>query len=552
MNEQVLARLRSIAQEILPDNITAEPPLIVAQDGLLLSLVNPHGSVQIQGTNVLLGNVINGVEWHDPACRPDGSYAIFLGGPHLVQILTDVVASRTVWYYLDDEKFIASTTQRGLIALLDGFEFDRQVIPWMLATGCLGPSHGWDQRIRRLPGDACLTLDRAAWTISQEVTEPRFDPLPGTDQDHQQRLQAALDESFAHLHLDYSQWVLPLSGGYDSRGIACMLPNRTGLKTITWGNRSALQDPQSDAYVARELAARLNLAHTYLETDMTNSEPVETIFKRFLTCGDGEVDKVSGYIDGFAIWKMLYEQGLRGIIRGDEGFGWVPVGSDLDARLSVGLRLWSDFTNVKDLAEFGIPDQDWPPELDRLPDEPLESWRDRLYQQFRIPVILAALSDLKLAYVEIITPLLGHGIIYATRRLPAHLRTDKKLYKTIVQSISPPVPFATSQSLAERESILRTRPVVEYLRGELSSPQAEAVLPRPFLDYLLSKITVEGETAGLKKKPGAIEALMKMLLPRFVRSRLKRSVVRSQVDFNLLALRAYIIIQMVITLGRSA
>ena len=46
---------------------------------------------------------------------PDGSYAIFRERNDHVEIVSDVVGSRIIWYYKDDELFIASTSQRRIL-----------------------------------------------------------------------------------------------------------------------------------------------------------------------------------------------------------------------------------------------------------------------------------------------------------------------------------------------------------------------------------------------------------------------------------------------------
>jgi len=61
----------------------------------------------------------------------------------------------------------------------------------------------------------------------------------------------------------------------------------------------------------------------------------------------------------------------------------------------------------------------------------LRDWRDRLYQQYRVPFLLAALSDLKLGYVEIVNPLLSDSVIDLIRQLPDSLRTHKVLLRNI-------------------------------------------------------------------------------------------------------------------------
>jgi hypothetical protein len=106
-------------------------------------------------------------------------------------------------------------------------------------------------------------------------------------------------------------------------------------------------------------------------------------------------------------------------------------------RTKTGLHFWSDFANVRGLVEFG--DQALPAYLVQRDSESLESWRDRLYHQFRIPALLAALSDLKVPYVEITNPLLSRQLVTFVRTMPDHLRTSKGVFKASVLSLKPRV-----------------------------------------------------------------------------------------------------------------
>ncbi len=537
-------KLDHIARKITPDNIAPRPTHLTEWNGILFAITNPHPSIQIKGASVCLGSNFGTENWDKPGeYYPDGTYALFRGDQNFVQILTDAIASRTVWYFMDDEKFVASTSQRALINMLNGFEFNPNVIPWMLSTGSIGPEQGWDSRIKRLGGDSVITLDRVSWSMTVRTPEIKFEPIQASDAKHETSIREVIDETFQHIRLDYSQWVLLLSGGFDSRSILCFLKDRAGLKTVTWGLKAALNDKYSDAAIAKRVAQYFNLENTYFETDIPEL-PIETIFHRYLVCGDGEVDHVSGYMDGFHIWQTLCDMGMDGIIRGDEGFGWVPVTSPLDVRLGLGIPLWNDFANLKPLETLGLPPQEMPEHLAQHPGETLESWRDRLYHQFRIPVVLGGLSDLKLPYVEIINPLLSRRIIHVVRKLPDHLRTGKILYKAIVLSVSPKIDFARQRSLADKEDVFRAKRVVDFLRKELSSDAAQKVLPRVFLEDVLKKITSDEGSPEMNDGPdliGWLKGLAKAILPKSARAKLKGSLARPKMDYNALAFRAFLI-----------
>jgi hypothetical protein len=248
-------------------------------------------------------------------------------------------------------------------------------------------------------------------------------------------------------------------------------------------------------------------------------------------------------MDGFKIWKTLFESGIHGIIRADEGFGWGPVSSHSDVRFCVEIPLWSDFSNLKNLEEFCFTKQEMPDELAQREGESLEGWRDRLYHQFRIPVVLAALSDLKLPYVEIINPLLSRRIIYEVRRMPDDLRTDKNLYKSIVRSFSPNISFAKYPAIESPGNILKSKRVVEFLKEELSSAYVDSILSREFINYVLSRVTIiDGQQNARKRE--TLKDRVKSHLPKGIKNKIRHAVSKPKMDFNVLAFRAYMICRM--------
>jgi hypothetical protein len=535
--------LEVISKRLMPDNITALPPKVLDSEGIIVGIFNPTESITIKDCSVCLGNIIGAEEWHSPMRgRPDGTYALFRGNSDYIEVLTDAVASRTVWYFMSDDIFVAATSQRAIVSLLRSFEFNKEVIPWVLSTGTLGPVHAWDHRIKRLGGDSSIELDRKSWTLTTRTNSVNFSPLKTTEQEHEKLLRQALQETIKSIRLDYSKWALALSGGFDSRGILCLLEDPVGLRAITWGLRSSLYEELNDAYIAKDLARSFNLQHDYYETDI-GSEPIADIFNRFLVCGEGRVDHISGYMDGFKIWKTLFESGIHGIIRADEGFGWGPVSSHSDVRFCVEIPLWSDFSNLKNLEEFCFTKQEMPDELAQREGESLEGWRDRLYHQFRIPVVLAALSDLKLPYVEIINPLLSRRIIYEVRRMPDDLRTDKNLYKSIVRSFSPNISFAKYPAIESPGNILKSKRVVEFLKEELSSAYVDSILSREFINYVLSRVTIiDGQQNARKRE--TLKDRVKSHLPKGIKNKIRHAVSKPKMDFNVLAFRAYMICRM--------
>ena len=544
-------KLQEICTTLTPDNLLSPVQhKIFVSDKLAYVIINHHFLFQELDKSLLVGSIYDQADfWHKPKTEfPDGSYAIFRQDKEHAEIVSDFAASRTIWYYFDEDLFIASTSQRAILMFLQDFKFDARVIPWMLSTGTLGPELSWDIRIKRLPPDASVILEKANWSILLNQNSTQFSPEQMTQIEQKQLLKDTIHKTVSALqNLNFSKWVLLLSGGYDSRAILCFLkkggPISSQLKTITWGLSESIKEIGSDAKVAAELAQTLKVHHSYFHTDISR-EPIEQIIDRFILCGEGRIDHLAGYMDGLEIWRRLAaEEGVYGVIRGDEGFGWLPVSSELTVRYAIGCALCSDYANLENISrDFGLPEQELPIGLQRQNEESLESWRDRLYHSFRLPTILAALSDIKFSYVEVINPLLSKLILQQVRKLPDQLRTNKSLFKEIVHAISPNVPYASKDANASPKNLLKQNEVVEVLTNKLQSENARHLLGTGFIDYVLAGI--QRENLSSKKATGKMKMAVKSVVPKFVRNRLWDTGLKAKVDGNTLAFRIYMIVRM--------
>jgi hypothetical protein len=484
----------------------------------------------------------NPVWWKPLGDKPDGTYALFRSNEKYVELISDALATRSIWYYYDDRMFLASTSQRAIIYFLSGYEFNHNVIPWMLATGSLGPGYSWDRRLKYLNGASNLLLDRGRWKISTFTTPVKFVPENKTFEEHREGLLNAISQSLGSLDLDYSNWRLPLSGGYDSRAILLMLKDRKELKCITWGLKNSQYERENDAYIARQLAEHYGMEHTFYPTDI-DQESVDKIFKRFLICGEGRVDNVSAYMDGFKIWKQLFEEGIEGIIRGDEGFGCQAASSDLRVRLNMKFPLLSDFKNVRNFNDYHIPRQTIPDFLARRNDESFESWRDRVYYQYEIPFIFAALNDLKLSFVEVVNPFLFRSVLDVVKSVPDDLRTNKKLFKSIFRDIGPDIEFATFPAIADPMDIFNHEKVYQTIHQGLVSGLNSNTLPIDLLNDIIKRIG-SPKNGQNSRQFISVKKFLKQLIPNQVESFLINTVFPPQLEMKLVGFRAYIILSM--------
>jgi asparagine synthetase B (glutamine-hydrolysing) len=544
-------RLTAICDGLVPDNVEPVPAHRIRIAGKLgYGVAMPSSLVCESGRSLLLGLVFEerDARWDEPRSGfPDGSFVIVRNDDRYLEVVSDAAATRTVWYAYDQDVFVASTSQRAVISYLGGFEFDERIIPWMLSTGSTGPEHGYDRRLRRLPADSSIILDKISWSISLRSDPIAVAPERDSEARHRARLQEALSATIGRLDaLDRQDLVLPLSGGYDSRAILCfMSPERRRqphFGAVTWGTPDALEEPGNDAQVALALADRLGVRHEFHVIDASR-EPVEAVIDRFIACGEGSVDHLAGYMDGMETWRRLHAAGIGGILRGDEGFGGEQVSSEFTVRRHIGFATCSDIHNLRGVPEaFGFPEQIVPEALLRRSNESLCAWRDRLFQAYRLPTAYAALSDIKASYVDVINPLLSKSILTAARRVPDRLRTEKTLFKRIVRDVSPNVPFASKRAIDFGDDVLRRQDVVGLMRELLSSDYADALLGAPFGRFILGRLDSPATQRSRRRTSRAQR--LKSIVPRALRNWLRDAAVGQTVDGNVLAFRAYLIVRM--------
>ncbi|SHF90756.1 Asparagine synthase [Salegentibacter echinorum] len=541
-------KLQNISKRISPNNISSKKPVIYSEKQLIYSIINPTKTIISNRGNVLLGGLFKEKDWEDfDATNYDGNYSIFRINTKELQILTDVLGTRTVWYYKNDKIFIAATSQRAIVQYLGDFEFNEAAIPWMISSGSLGPEEAWDKRIRKLPADGILRLDRKSWELNINRKPVIFNATKSSKQRLKKKLQKSLTETFQSLSLDFSNWAISLSGGYDSRAIINLLtlnrPKTQNLKTVTWGASEYLKEKDSDASIAKRIAKTLALNHSFYDTSTnTSSKNFKNIIELFLLNGEGRNDHIPAYMDGFKIWKTLYENEVQGVVRGDEVFGYNKIYSAITVKDFIGITLCSDFSNLSKYRYITKLKQKLPREYLRLESESLNTWKDRLFHLHRIPTVQASLADLKYGFVEQINPFLSREIVYQVRDLPDNLRRDKKLFREIVEPLGPRIPYSNpTASQTPFVQLLRREDIVAEIKRGLNSKNAELIFPKNFLDEILGNMKSSNNKALKTTSP---LSKFKNLIPSSIKKRIAQRNDSLIMDDNLLAFRIYIIINM--------
>ena len=497
-------RLRRAALRLAPPEVPLREPLLLEAAGCVAAVANPtvegvflHGgegeSDRPPGGGACVGGLFGtpGDWWRTGSSAPEGTYALVRWDADTVELLSDICASRTLWYAHTEEAFLASTSQRALVMLLGGFELQPEATACFLSSGTLGPEVSWDARLRRLPPDARAALDRAAWRVTLHEAPFQLNPAAGDVGEGVARLRAAIAATCASLNLDIEHWVLPLSGGHDSRTLlAFLVGNGLRPRCVTWTTRASLRNPLSDASIARVLARRYGVEHELLYLDKPQTD-LETTLARFVAADEGRNDEIAGYLDGFALWRDLALAGVQGVIRGDESFGPISRPMQPDAgRRQVGGVTPDDYPRGHLLRMLDLPPQSWPPRLRWSSHEDLKDYRLRLSQQGFVPTILAGLTEPKARYLEVVNPHLARLIIGTVRSLPPASRYQARAFRRLADGLDRVVPYARSPSTERMSDFLERRELRELMVRELTSPAMKRVLSTHGPQRILTAMTL--------------------------------------------------------------
>ncbi|MBR8537497.1 hypothetical protein KDU71_18150 [Carboxylicivirga sediminis] len=543
--------VKLISDTIQPDNIKYNNPVLIDSKGVQYAAINPVASLRYSESGICFGGLSHpGDEWDRVGSEfKRGDIVIWRNDQQWLEVLSDPVAVRTLWYYLDDEQFIMSTSQRAISMLLGDFEFNKQAVPWMLQCGSMGPN-AWDKRVHYLPGNSVLKLNRLNWSVDIVSDPLKANVIERTEAEQIDMLKETINGAFSNFEYKPEEWQLALSGGYDSRTLLCFLQQFAEPHCLTWGIKEAVNMPANDAFVAKKLADHFNLKHTYYETNVA-PEPVDTIFKRFLICGEGRVDHISGYMDGFAIWKRLFENGVHGVIRANQGFGQRHVSSEMDVKRCVGIRLNSELLYTKKFDELNLSEDNLPEWVARKNNETLEVWRDRLYYNFRIPFIHGGLNELKVAYTEVANPWYTYNIVKKAHELPDDSRSQKTMFKKVLHTIGPDIDFAKYPAIEFAHEILHKPQIKDFLIGYLKGIKNSELLSDEFVNYVLSRIDKE-KVRPKRFSKRAIAIFVRQHLPAKLVKFLRKVPVTRDLDDYTLAFRMYLLVEMVQILKKDS
>ena len=547
VEQAILDNIRYLNTHLAPPGLQPREAVISRHKQACLAALNPSPNTEVLQSAVSVGvRSEPGNEWAFPGTDiPDGSFGLLRADEHTLQLVTDPTGSRTIWYLQAEDYFIASTSQRAIVVLARSFQLNPQASAWMLSTGSLGPWHSWDDRIRMVPPNSIVSLNLSSWRLAEDTRQYEYRAEERSEGYFVNELQDRLSDVFATIGNYPPDWVVPLSGGIDSRGIMLWLPDPKRFKYVTWGSEAANGNDKSDAVVAASLARKYGLEHRYVPLQERIGNP-EAFFAKFVAAGEGRITNISGYLDEFRFWEALHADNCPGVLRGDQVFGGPPLRRPIQVLELQKLCTLSDMQAPFSSLANHFPDQRVPEELQRRAGETLDEWRCRAELRFRAPVVRAALNDLKYPYTDVVNPLQFRPVLDLVVRMPDRFRTGKKLFARLVVEREPDVPLAANVAIVRASDVIGEKTTHEFLMDGISTLDSDVYLPAE----LLRHVRALGSSVGRDGRNGT--GTSRTSLWQRARNRARFYVGGATITAPQLLLRSYLAIAMSRTLTNDA
>lgn len=427
----------------------------------------------------------------------DGSYFKIKLEPNYITFNVDRFESKSLWYYQDEEKFIISNSQLLITALKKSFNINKKTISWFLSSGSTGFQNAWDIETKKVLHSNQYSFSLKDWLVSKTPKKYAVENIKfSNEREFLQKYACFTEQVFKDQAeiASVNNMILPLSGGNDSRllfYISNDLREYKELTLVNWGIKNS-EDTFDDKKAANKIAKAYNktLKDFYLPREIRN---LDSFFDVFIKNGDCRIDHFNAYTDSFKIFEQLHEENYKYIIRGDIPF---TEGLDLNEKMSrahIGIPKWMDYGNIKSyvLDDFiKVQEEDIVP-ISRKENESLIEWRDRLYIDFRIPIVISSFDDLINPYIVAISPMMSYSHYLLYNEVKPKKRGDKnhivKLSKKMDKSN---VSFNATTSILSMESILKNKDSIQFIRTYLLKMD-NSLFSQKMIDSVYNQLSFE-------------------------------------------------------------
>lgn len=515
--EATLNRLRNVCQLLTPekikdyseDTIEAWPN----SQGSFYAIQNSKYVDKVLKDTLVIGLIDNVNEAkQNISSTSDGSYAVITDDDYDITFFTDQFGSRTLWYYIDSDSIIISTSQRAIVALKQSFTLNQEAITWFLSSGCQGPFISWDKDIQQAQPHLEYKFDTSSWNLVYEQKPDMELPKSGstTWNEYLTLYKDTVKSSLDHIIKLENEYkvLLPLSGGFDSRLLFGLISNSsllTKIKLINWGvkqDQGMFDDKKAALRIAQYY--NKNILNTYLPKEVDN---IDDILDSFVKACDGRIDHFNAFTDNFKIWEDIVKAEYPFIIRGDIPYTEGLDANNIQARSHLGLNLLSDYRNILNFDQYMPLQKGF--NIERSHNESLIRWRDRLYPQWRVPMVISAFSHQISAYTENRAPMMNWSLYKLYMGLPDRRKGNKthivKLWRKYDKS---GVATNAAPSLNSMSSYFEDSKGIAYLINELKrieeinliSTSLIKDIEKFLLNYNKQSTTSNKYIASLKRK----------------------------------------------------
>ncbi|WP_026452209.1 hypothetical protein [Aequorivita capsosiphonis] len=492
---------------IAPPNIKNELEIIQpdASINTFIGVLNPEFEINSKTTEIVSGYTRDVENKSGPL--KDGSYFKIKWEEQSISFNVDRFESKSLWFYQDEEKFIVSNSQLLITSLKKSFKIDPKTISWFLSSGATGFQNAWDSEVKKVIHSNLYAFSLKDWQLSKTNRAYAIEDI-----------SFSKEKEFLQKHVDFTKqvfeklsannlvqdMVLPLSGGNDSRLLFYISNKLKEYKDLALANWGVKKDPTvfDDKKVANEIAQAYNkpLKDYYLPSKIEN---LDSFFETYIRNGDCRIDHFNAYTDHFKIFEQLFTEKYKFIIRGDIPF---TEGLDLNEKMSrahIGIPKFTDYGNytsfvLDDFVEIQEKDL---PLISKIETETLIEWRDRLYIDFRIPIVISSFDDLINPYIVTIAPMISysHFLLYAQQK-PSKRGDKAHIVKLSEKMDESKVGFNASPSIMGMEELLRTEDTIKYLKEYLRSMN-NTLFSKEMIESICSQLTFNAHYNPNIKKP---------------------------------------------------
>ena len=524
-SQETISNLEEICNILTPEKITGISKNYIAKWGsysdTFYAIQNSEGVKTIENDTLLIG-------WVDQYDNIDstinGSYAVIKNNNIKISFFCDQFGSRTLWYYVDEEKIIISTSQRAIVALKGSFNLNHEAISWYLSSGCQGPFISWDTNINQVLPNLDYIFDIKEWKLSKskkydfnkikikKVDEKNF--INQYDEKIKKNIGSIINKG--------EKFLLPISGGLDSR-LLLSLYNKTdtdkSISLINWGVKNNFFD---DKKAANSIAKyyKYDFFNVFLPDEMSS---FNYILDNFIQNSEGRIDHFNAFSDGFELWNNVCKEKFSFILRGDLPY---PTGlhlNNMQARQKIGLERLSDYDifSHPDLNYLKYLQSDC--SLTKYSDETLIEWRDRLYVTWRIPLVLSAFTQLISAYCENRTPMMDWELFKNYMSLPDCSKGNKMhIYKLWHKYDKTDVSSNCQSSLKNMDEYFNNYDGILFLIKELKTLSNINFLNVDFIEKIISNLDgIKNKDIQKKIFLKKIKNILSTYMPQYIKFYLK-------------------------------